>query len=214
MSPKITDEQKEQRRKEILHAAKRVFSEKGYEPATLKDIVEAAGMSRGWIYLYFQTKEEIFEALLEQHDQEYERYIGALLASRPSVWEVILETFAQTRSELVKTSGPSIVPSFYEYFLTGWRNEQRRSYLLKRYENGIGRFAKLLSLGIERGEFSPVIPPEEISRIAASFQEGIMSHTIAVGFELAHTELQLDALVQYLQQLVRPRHMMDRTEFN
>ena len=39
MSPKISDDQKEQRRKKILEAAKQVFIDKGYEPATLKDIV-------------------------------------------------------------------------------------------------------------------------------------------------------------------------------
>ncbi|MGG1311241.1 MULTISPECIES: helix-turn-helix domain-containing protein [Cohnella] len=55
---------------QILEAAERVFTRKGYEPATIKDIVEEANMSRGWIYLYYQTKEEIFEDLMEKIDQD------------------------------------------------------------------------------------------------------------------------------------------------
>ena len=54
--PKVSDEHKELRIQQILLAASEVFKSKGYEQATLKDIVEEAGMSRGWIYLYFKDK--------------------------------------------------------------------------------------------------------------------------------------------------------------
>ncbi|WP_052088213.1 TetR family transcriptional regulator [Paenibacillus wynnii] len=204
MSPKISDDQKEQRRRKILEAAKQVFIDKGYEPATLKDIVEEAGMSRGWIYLYFQTKEEIFEALLDLQDSEYERYIESLLAEKPLIWEVIQTTFTQQKKELLLPERGSLMPAFYEYFLTGWRKEQRRSLLLKRYENGITLFEKLLQLGVDQQEFAPIMPIGDIARIIASFQEGIMTHTFAVGSEQAHTENQLAAMTNYLNQLLSP----------
>lgn len=202
MSPKISDHQKEERRQKILFAAKQIFTDKGYEPATLKDIVEEAGMSRGWIYLYFQTKEEIFEALLDQQDWEYEKYVDGLLAKNPLIWEVILVTFAQQKAELLSSVNGNLLPAFYEYFLTGWRDDHRRNLLLSRYENGITRFAKLLQLGVDRGEFAPTLSTGDIARIIASFQEGIMTHTFAVGPEQAHTEAQLQALVNYLSQLL------------
>ena len=62
-------------------AAKRVFVEKGYGAVTLKDIVEETGMSRGWIYLYFQSKDEIFKALLDHQDAQHERYLEELVVS-------------------------------------------------------------------------------------------------------------------------------------
>ena len=83
MSPKLTDDRKEQRSLQILEAAKRVFVEKGYGAVTLKDIVEETGMSRGWIYLYFQSKDEIFEALLDHQDAQHERYLEELVVSSP-----------------------------------------------------------------------------------------------------------------------------------
>ncbi|MDQ0195341.1 TetR family transcriptional regulator [Paenibacillus wynnii] len=205
MSPKISDDQKEQRRRKILEAAKLVFIDKGYEPATLKDIVEEAGMSRGWIYLYFQTKEEIFEALLDLQDSEYERYIDALLSEKLLIWDVISTTFSQQKKELLSPESGSLTPAFYEYFLTGWRDEQRRSLLMKRYENGIARFARLLQLGVDQQEFAPILPIEDIARIIASFQEGIMTHTLAVGPEQSHTEIQLASMVNYLNQLLYPK---------
>ena len=204
MSPRISDQQKEQRRMQILGAAKVVFTAKGYEAATFTDILEETGMSRGWIYLYFQTKEEIFEALLDQQDSEYEAYTAALLSAHPGVWEVIRQMYADQQAELLRMPGGSFLPAFYEYFLGGSRDERRRSLLLKRYETGIARFVALLHSGVERGEFSPLMPLAQLARITASYQEGIMTHTLAVGPELAHTEFQINALLNYLEQLLKP----------
>lgn len=201
MSPKITDEQREQRRHQLLNAAKLVFIRKGYEPATMKDFVEEAGMSRGWIYLYFQTKEDIFEALMEQQDLEYEWFISEALKKTASVWEIIDGSFTQLKNELMFMTD-SILPTFYEYYLTGWRDEQRRMRLVSRYESGIARFVKLLQLGVDRGEFIPSMPLDLIGQITSSYQEGIMTHTLAVGAEKANTEQQLSALSTYLRQLL------------
>lgn len=204
MSPRISDQQKEERRSKILKAAKLVFTAKGYEAATFKDILDETGMSRGWIYLYYQTKEEIFEALLDQQDIEYEAYLAELVAKHSSVWDTITRMYADQQADLMQMPGGSFMPAFYEYFLGGSRDERRRGLLLKRYETGLARFEKLLHIGEERGEFSPVLPLAQIARITASYQEGIATHTLAVGPELAHTELQIGALLDYLKQLLNP----------
>ena len=49
-----------QKKKLILETARTVFSLKGYRGVTMKDIVEACGISRGGLYLYFSSTEEIF----------------------------------------------------------------------------------------------------------------------------------------------------------
>ncbi len=55
------------RRQEILDGAMGVFLEKGYEKATISDIARALGISQGLCYRYFATKEEIYEAVLEDY---------------------------------------------------------------------------------------------------------------------------------------------------
>lgn len=205
MSPKISSDQKEQRRLQILDAGKRVFSAKGYGVATLKDIVEEAGMSRGWIYLYFQTKEEIFEAILDQQDLDYDKHLHETLQTKPLIWHVITEQFSQLQEELCLTPDNSLYPAFYEYFLTGWRDEERKALLLRRYDRGITRFANLLQLGVDQGEFKPHLPLLDIARMTASYQEGIITHSIAVGADLAQTQVQLQELVRYVHQLLNPK---------
>lgn len=65
MSPKVTKEHKDKRQAEILEAAKTVFKRKGFELTTMKDVVEESGFSRGGVYLYFSSTEEMFRRIIE-----------------------------------------------------------------------------------------------------------------------------------------------------
>jgi AcrR family transcriptional regulator len=58
-------ETRESRRTQILDTALRLFSEAGYHQTSISDIVRAAGIARGTLYLYFDSKQEIFHQLLE-----------------------------------------------------------------------------------------------------------------------------------------------------
>ena len=60
---------------QILDAALDVFSEKGFRAATMQDVAEAAGITKGTIYLYFKSKRELFVAVLKE---EVERVIDGL----------------------------------------------------------------------------------------------------------------------------------------
>ena len=58
--PKISDERRAERREQILDAARRCFAEFGYEGATVVRLEHATGLSRGAIFNYFPSKEELF----------------------------------------------------------------------------------------------------------------------------------------------------------
>jgi AcrR family transcriptional regulator len=57
------EREKERRRQQIMVAAKRVFSEKGFSKATMEDIAQEAELSPGTLYLYFRNKEELYASL-------------------------------------------------------------------------------------------------------------------------------------------------------
>lgn len=201
MSPKISDEVKEQRRQQILDAAEQVFIRTGYELATMKNIVEEAEMSRGWIYLYFQTKEEIFEALITKYELESEHMFSQLIASSPSLWSA-LETLLSEQKKAMNTLENSLVSAYYEYFLSGYRDKERRSRLIRHFETSLGLITRLIETGIAKGEFHPTLPTELISKIITSNLEGIMSLAMAVGTEQAEAAAQVDALIPYFKILL------------
>lgn len=57
---------KELRRYEILQAAQSLISQKGYQFTTISDIIKKADISRGTFYLYFQSMEAVFNALVDE----------------------------------------------------------------------------------------------------------------------------------------------------
>src|SRR6185295_3360606 len=60
-----------ERQQQILDAAAAVIIRLGYNKTTMSDIAEEAGASRRTVYLYFKSKEELFEALLYREYMEY-----------------------------------------------------------------------------------------------------------------------------------------------
>ena len=61
---------REKRRQELLDAATTVFARKGYWKASISDIIETAGVARGSFYRYFQSKQQIFVAIVDQFREE------------------------------------------------------------------------------------------------------------------------------------------------
>ena len=57
------EREKERRRQQIIVAAKRVFSGKGFNKATMEDIAKEAELSPGTIYIYFKNKDELYASL-------------------------------------------------------------------------------------------------------------------------------------------------------
>ena len=57
-------EEKEQRRNDIVDAAEVVFARKGVEKATMADVAKEARLSRGLIYFYFKDKDDLYLAIM------------------------------------------------------------------------------------------------------------------------------------------------------
>lgn len=64
------EERKAQNRAKLLAAARKVFAEKGYGEATARDIVRETDLATGTFYNYFNDKQDVFEALLEEASEK------------------------------------------------------------------------------------------------------------------------------------------------
>ncbi len=89
--PKVTQEQTNARREEIINACAELYETTCFKELTLKDIGKATSFTRTSIYNYFQTKEEIFLALLER---EYDRWNDDLSAILEENERLSAEEFA------------------------------------------------------------------------------------------------------------------------
>jgi AcrR family transcriptional regulator len=81
------DTEKEARRQDILDAADRLFTERR-EMSNMADVAVAAGLAKGTMYLYFQSKEELYLALHLRHVEHFfSRLIGRLERAEPFGFE-------------------------------------------------------------------------------------------------------------------------------
>src|SRR5215213_10240123 len=76
-------EKREANRTRILQAARTVFGARGFHAATIEEIAEEAGLSNGAIYYNFESKGELFFALLEERLDERIRHIRRTLTQAP-----------------------------------------------------------------------------------------------------------------------------------
>ncbi len=74
MSPQRsrTEEAKEAKRQLLIHAAIEMFAQKGFHETKMQDIADFAGVGKGTLYEYFETKEELFLAVYDSWIDEYE----------------------------------------------------------------------------------------------------------------------------------------------
>src|SRR6201993_3040205 len=58
------------KRRQIMDGARQVFLSEGFDGASMNDIARAAGVSKGTLYVYFDSKEQLFEALIREGKKE------------------------------------------------------------------------------------------------------------------------------------------------
>jgi AcrR family transcriptional regulator len=127
------EREKERRRQQIMVAAKKVFTDKGFSKATMDDIANEAELSPGTIYLYFKNKEELYASLslrilqylqikvehvLNTPDLKSEQKLDAMMDAMYDVYEfdplVIINMFHLQSSETLKNLSPELLANIKE----------------------------------------------------------------------------------------------------
>ena len=143
---------KEDRPAEILTAALKTFSFKGFAATKLDEVAKEAGVSKGTLYLYFESKESLFKAVVSEFvvpqiakaEEQAEHYSGSikdLMLNLLQQWRInVLESDLSGIPKLIIAEASNF-PELAEFYL---ENVIKRSRLF---------VAHLIDLGIERGEF-------------------------------------------------------------
>ena len=100
--PKGSAELTNARREEIISACEKLYQTMSFKEITLKDIAGATSFTRTSIYNYFQTKEEIFLALMQK---EYERWVEELDAMASDYTAMSVEAFSSMLAHSLEKRG-------------------------------------------------------------------------------------------------------------
>ena len=145
---------KEERPQEITDAAFAAFAENGYAATRVEEVAKRAGVSKGLMYLYFKTKEELFKAVIKS---VVIRRVDALIAGVEET-ELSSEDFLRgPMLEFMKGIPGSPVSVVIRLLLSeGPRHPDLVDYYWENVVNrGLTAITHLVERGVERGEFRP-----------------------------------------------------------
>jgi AcrR family transcriptional regulator len=150
-------QQRDERRAELVAAAKEVFGARGYHATTVDDITRAAGVAKGTFYLYFSEKKEIYFDLVRgflQHVTD----IGASVAREVATPSEFYERCETAAFELVKLFIEHY-PLARLFYRESMSLDPELERMLREFYRALARVeADNIRRGIELGLFRPVDP--------------------------------------------------------
>ncbi len=161
----------EQRRTEIMDAAARVFSRKGFG-ARMEDIVRESGLSKGLLYWYFKSKDAIIVAILNRMLGPELRGTERLSADGGSARQRILDLAEQTVRE-VEAMG-RFMPITYEFYSLAFRNRVVKSAIRTFFTRFIESIQAVIQRGIDDGEFRALDPRAAAVALIAAFEGSLL----------------------------------------
>jgi len=103
--------------KKILDAARRVFCRKGFLAVTMQDIIDECGISRGGIYIYFASVDEIFLEVMKQRSKEKFSEVNKAVQNFQPFGQVISDYFARQKERLLNFEN-SLFRAYCEYIFS------------------------------------------------------------------------------------------------
>jgi AcrR family transcriptional regulator len=169
-STEKTRQKKDAKRTALMQAAIRVFAEKGYHAATIRDIVAAAGVAVGTFYFYFPDKETLFVYLYEETAEFLLQAIQQAVASRSTLPKQVqaavqayvnIGVYEPAVVSLLLVGGVGALPA-----LVTRRAEFR--------EGMINIWQRPLDLALDKGQISPQNTRRTAEALAGAFDENVL----------------------------------------
>lgn len=140
-----------QKRNYIIEKAREVFSQKGYLTVTMKDIVEACEISRGGLYLYFDSIRALFLAVLEKEKEESDDELEPALSKATSSADILALFLQEQKKEILKKTG-SLRRANYEFYF-GNEIPRKENPMRKQFVMSVKIVEKLIKDAVEEGDF-------------------------------------------------------------
>ncbi|QKE07483.1 MULTISPECIES: TetR/AcrR family transcriptional regulator [Bacillus cereus group] len=156
----------EERRKEILETAERLFLTKGYTKTTVNDILKEVGIAKGTFYHYFKSKEEVMDEIIMRIIKE-DVAKAKVIVSNPNI--PVLEKLFRVLMEQSPKSG-DVKDKMIEQFHQPNNAEMHQKSLVQSIIHLSPVLTEILEQGIEEGIFSTSYPQETIELLLSSAQ--------------------------------------------
>lgn len=139
----------------ILEKARAVFANKGYAAVTMKDIVEACEISRGGLYLYYNSVDEIFSDIInapKDHEDGGEDVFAKAVQENASSSDLLALFLQEQKKELLNRQD-SLTVALYEYYFSH-KYPNGGNPMKRQFDAAVLVIERLIEDGVGTGEFT------------------------------------------------------------
>ena len=181
-SPEKRKKEKENKKNTILKAARKLFFDRGFKFVTVDSIAAKAGVSKGSIYLYFDSKEEIYAQVLIADNIELNKNIKIFSTREAPAAELLLEfshiyiNYFLDHNELFR-----ILMTFMLQTEQMNLTQEQNTELIRTTNDNIKVISTIIQKGIDSGEFTPIIDIRQAQNAIWGLFNGIISLYLFMG---------------------------------
>ena len=188
-------EKSQQKKKYIIEKARQVFVEKGYRNVTMKDIIEVCEISRGGLYLYFPSTQEIFLEVLKLEQESGDDVFSPQIDADSTTVDILELFFAAQKAELLN-SKDNLTMATYEYYFAH-KPEGKDNFLRTQFEAAVQALTQLIEMGVDAGELYCEDPQTAAEEIMYAL-EGLKASYLTMKVSEAEIDKQIEYLLQGL----------------
>ncbi|OMF34174.1 hypothetical protein BK133_12665 [Paenibacillus sp. FSL H8-0548] len=184
MSPRNVEKDqrlRDERQRQILESAMHVIARRGLPATKITDIAATAGISVGNVYKYFDSKNDIFQALVENGQQEYRKFVEQALHIQGSSYDKL---FWYTKNWLTYRNGWAITVILQYARTSEAVPEQLTQAVSERFIDNLRPMAEMIALGQSTGVIKDG-NSMELALIYVSMMEVLILHNIPGIHEIA-----------------------------
>ena len=206
--PALSNEDKVQRREEIMVAAKKVFARNGFHATTIADVAREARLAYGSVYQYFNSKDDLFQALMSAEGYALRTRVAVALAAtgvRPEKSWAPLRAAVQATFEFFEADKATAKLLLRDAYALGARFE---NHLNNIYERFIDDIAAYMAAAQQRGKVINA-PPRMVAYTLAALI-GQLAHRRLITDDGVTAAEVADFVVEFIGNGLRPRQRRSR----
>ena len=182
-------------RQQLLDAAATVFARRGYAAASVDEIADAAGYTKGAVYANFETKQDLFLALMDRQTAQQEQALAGLTQPGRPVGEAM--------TDLGQVAAPTDPEAWQwglltlEFLLYALREPSLRAQLAERFESMRQYLAEQLAPYLAERDGAPRLDARDLAIVAMALSTGL-----GVQATIEPTALSADLYARTLERLL------------
>jgi AcrR family transcriptional regulator len=174
--PKVIPEYKEAAKTKIIEAARKVFTQKGYHDTTMDDIAKEIGVSKGALYSYFKSKEDLLQEISLQNHQTLRDIINTACKSHD-----LTQALEEVYTQMTEKYGGNMHTNFEIIALAAYDSKTKK-IIMDDFRRDIDTVQTFLEDKMKHGTMRTDVNARILAELFTSLYMGTMAKLI-LGFD-------------------------------